>query len=240
MKRQILRAAMALALLLGTSGCLYPNEMRKENQMTPQESLTVVKNAVESYRNATGVLPIRNKPADTPLYEKYPVDFKLLTERGFLGTIPGIAYENGGRGVFVLVDPEEDLKVRLIDVLAYQTVQYVQARVTEYNASRRQLPLGEPLEGAEGFYSINYKQLGISEEKLMSAYSGHSLQLILHQSGRVGIDYGPDLALHLRKSGKTPPPDKNLLDLLVEETPYAPAASFPYRLVSGEPRPYME
>lgn len=48
---------LSLALLL--SGCAYPKELRKENQINPAEFITVVQQAVDLFHEKTGVLPIK-------------------------------------------------------------------------------------------------------------------------------------------------------------------------------------
>lgn len=76
-KVRLLLLGSAVLCLVALSGCMYPKEMRKENTVAAGEYAIVVQNAVEKYRSATGVPPIKNKDEDTPLYEKkYPVDFK--------------------------------------------------------------------------------------------------------------------------------------------------------------------
>ena len=103
------------------SGCLYPREMRVENQMPVAERVEWVQEAVEAYHEDTGVFPIQTKDAQTPLYEKYPLDFQKLVPK-YLPYIPGDAFEAGGKYQYVLVDPETEPKVRLLDIETAQIV----------------------------------------------------------------------------------------------------------------------
>src|SRR5690606_4501915 len=87
------------------SGCLYPREMRVENQMPVAERVEWVQEAVEAYHEDTGVFPIQTKDAQTHMYEKYPLDFQKLVPK-YLPYIPRGAFEAGGKYQYVLVDPE--------------------------------------------------------------------------------------------------------------------------------------
>src|SRR5690606_33042748 len=94
------------AVLVLLSGCMYPKQMRKENQASVAESVIVVQHAVDLYKERNGTLPIKNSTEETPIYEKYVIDLKKLTQGPYLGMIPPIAFENGGSFLFVLVNPE--------------------------------------------------------------------------------------------------------------------------------------
>jgi hypothetical protein len=78
----LLLSAVLLALL---SGCLYPEQRRSENRAAVAESVLVVQNAIEQYKQKTGVLPIKNSEPDTPIYEKYVIDMKRLTQGSLFG-----------------------------------------------------------------------------------------------------------------------------------------------------------
>ncbi len=56
-----MRAGGLLFLLLWISGCMYPNELRKENQLASGEYVLVVQNAIDQYKAKTGVLPIKKQ-----------------------------------------------------------------------------------------------------------------------------------------------------------------------------------
>ncbi|MGO4273670.1 hypothetical protein AB4Z22_28210, partial [Paenibacillus sp. TAF58] len=90
-----------LCLVLLLSGCAYPKEMRKENQMNPAEFITVVQQAIDLYHEKNGVLPIKNSDMTTPLYEKYVIDFGKLKKTNLLSTVPANAFESGGIFIYV-------------------------------------------------------------------------------------------------------------------------------------------
>lgn len=106
------------------SGCLYPKELRKENQMASGEYVMVVQNAIDQYKAKTGVLPIKNSTENTPIYEKYPVDFRKL-QGPYLSSIPVNAFENGGTAAYVLVDVETKPAVKMMDIPSFQKKHWI-------------------------------------------------------------------------------------------------------------------
>src|SRR5699024_12881517 len=56
------------------------------------------------------------RSADTPIFEKYIIDFSVMKENGVLSEIPGNAFENGGIYQYGLITPEENPRVKLIDL----------------------------------------------------------------------------------------------------------------------------
>jgi|GEM_PF-6688740 len=81
MKKNLLWLLCGLVLLL--SGSKYPDDQLAKNQIPNQARLENVLGAVDAYRKETkGLLPIKTKPQDTPIYEKYLIDFSSLKEKG--------------------------------------------------------------------------------------------------------------------------------------------------------------
>lgn len=231
--RALVAALAALALLL--SGCAYPKEQRAEQKVALREHLLIVQNAVDQYKQKTGVLPIRTTTMDTPVYEKYPLDFRRLKEQGYLSSIPVSAFENGGSVIYVLVTPEERPTVRVMDLLSYQKTNDLQQTIDAFRrANSGALPAGEQV--GDAFYRIDYDRLGRKAEQVQSPYSPMQLGFILHRSGQVAIDYAPELAQLIARQGSTPPADADLRPLLHAETAYVPVKSFPYYWRDNEPR----
>src|SRR5690625_1399094 len=104
---------MIISLLL--SGCLYPESELAKNQTPNEDQLQMVQSAVEQYKESTGgLVPIQTKPSDTPIFQKYLVDFTVLKENNIITEIPGNAFENGGVYQYTLITPDEDPQVKLI------------------------------------------------------------------------------------------------------------------------------
>lgn len=74
--------AMMLLILLILSGCLYPSSQLEKNQTPNQAQLDMVQSALNDYQEKTnGLLPIRTKPNETPIFEKYIIDFNQLKNK---------------------------------------------------------------------------------------------------------------------------------------------------------------
>jgi hypothetical protein len=221
---------------------MYPNELRKENQVNPAEYLTVVQNAIDQYRTKTGVLPIKNSEEDTPIYEKYRIDFKKLQERGLISSPPPNSFESGGVFEYVLVNPETKPEVKLMDLTSYQSAGEVQKWVDDYKSKHSgELPKGDAI--AEYFYYIDFNKLGKKPPQVRSVYNRQSFfNFIVHESGTVAIDYAPDImnivkTKHVQGQLK---PDQDLRALLVQDSFFVPGRSFPYYWKNEQPLPAME
>ncbi|WP_248925419.1 hypothetical protein [Paenibacillus hamazuiensis] len=235
-RRMLILLAGCVFLL---SGCLYPKELRKENLVAVQESILLVQNAIDQYHAKTGVFPIKNSEETTPIYEKYMIDFKKLKERGFISNTPANAFENGGTNIYVLVDPETKPTVKLMDLAAFQKTVELQRLVDEYRSKHGgELPKGAEL--APHFYDVDYVKLNTKPMQVPSVYSRQlTLSFILHESGQVALDYTAEIIrLIERKSLQAKlDPKQDLRQLLVGESPYVPARSYPYYWDGKQPIP---
>ena len=228
--------SLSLCILILLTGCLYPKELRYENQIPPHEYIVVVQNAVDRFYEKTKVLPIKNSDMSTPLYEKYVIDFKRLKEQGYLSLIPPNAFENGGNNLYVLVNVETKPEVKLLDLLSYQQIGELQKKVLEYRTKTKgQLPFGEQI--AEHYYWLDYGKLGVREKEILSPYSRQTLHPVIHISGMIALDYAPEIMRIIRQQpDRSMDPEQDLRELLVAESYYVPAPSFPYYWVNDEPR----
>ncbi|MDF2963243.1 MAG: hypothetical protein K0S39_4978 [Paenibacillus sp.] len=221
------------------AGCMYPKEMRKENQLATGEFVVVVQNAVDQFRAKTGVLPIKNSAESTPLYEKYPVDFKKLKERAFISNVPANAFENGGTAIYVLVDPETKPTVKMMDLISYQETVEVQKLVDGYKSKNAGLlPKGEAV--APSFTRIDFGKMNKKPVQVQSMFTRQvSLPFIMDDSGQVAIDYSEELMRLIDKKSMQSSLDakQDLRELLVKESFYVPARSFAYRWQNGQPTP---
>jgi len=235
-------AAVFMLLCVSMTGCMYPKEMRKENQAATGEFIVVVQNAVDQYRAQTGVLPIKNSLESTPLYEKYTIDFKKLKERAFISNIPANAFESGGTAIYVLVDPEKKPTVKMMDLISYQQSVEVQKLVDEYKAKNAgSLPKGEAVSPA--FSQIDFALMNKKPIQAQSVFTRQvSLPFMMNESGQVAIDYSEELMRLIDKKSLQSSLDakQDLRELLVKESFYVPARSVTYRWENGSPLPVGE
>lgn len=223
-----------VALLALLSGCLYPDDRRGENQISGLEYVGVVQSAVDQYQAKTALLPIKNSTMDTPLYEKYVIDFDRLLQTPFLSQVPPNAYEKGGRAQYVLIDVEEKPLVRLLDLVSAQMVNDVQRDVVSYMESKQgKAPLGVVI-GA-GWHALDFVAMGKSAVQVRSVYSSRYLSLLVNKSGQVIVDYGPDLMTLIQDQAITPEEGADLRKLLTDNSMFVPVKSAAYYWRDGEP-----
>lgn len=217
------------------TGCVYGNQIKQQSSPVSGEYISVVQGAVDQYIERNGVPPIQNKPEDTPIYEKYRVDFTKLRNYNLIGTIPSNAFENGGTAIYVLVDIETKPLVKLMDLPSFQQMAELQREVNDYIKLHKKLPKGKYI--AEHFYSLSADQLSKKAIQIQSPYSRQLLEVVLHDSGRIAIDYSPELIKAIGKSGLqlSDDPSLDLRAILVEQAYYVPAWSYPYHLINNEP-----
>lgn len=223
---------MALCLL-ALSGCAYPRAQMLQNAAPPVQQIKMVQDAVDQYQKETGVLPIVTKDADTPEFERYPVDFSKIVPK-YIPYIPGAAFEAGGNYMFVLLNAETKPEVRLIDLTVSQGVQSMQEKVSRYFADKKEFPLGPKV--GDGYYLIDFDKLHTGEESILSHFSGQPMSYIINERGQVGVDYSVDLALALKNAPEKPKQAGDIRYVLADVSPLAPVKSFPYRLINGEPK----
>ncbi|NBI30461.1 hypothetical protein [Chengkuizengella marina] len=226
---------MSLFLIIFTSGCLYPDDMRGDKSPGAiKESVTLVQTAVDAYQQASGgLIPIKNSEMDTPIYEKYTIDFNKLG--AYIGQIPAVAFENGGNYYFVLVNVEEDPTVKLMDIVSFQKINALEREILLYiSGNNGALPKGE--EVYENWYSIDFSLLGQKRLQIKSPYSESFLSPIVHTSGIVKIDYGIDIMKVIENYGEESiNTDQDLRELLIETSIFVPVKSNPYDWISEEP-----
>ncbi|WP_282935638.1 hypothetical protein [Paenibacillus sp. RC67] len=239
-KSSIMLCIVILCVIL--SGCMYPKDMRKENQIASGEFVVVVQNAIDQFHTKTGVLPIKNSDQMTPLYEKYPIDFKKLKERGLISNIPANAFENGGSAIYVLVDVETKPTVKMMDLSSFQQTVEVQKLVDEYKSKNNgQLPKGEEI--APSFYRVDFAKMNKKLEQASSMYTRQvMLPFMLDDAGRVTIDYSEELMRLIDKKSlqRSLNGNQDLRELLVKESYYVPARTGPYHWMNNRPIPVLE
>ncbi|MGO4539733.1 hypothetical protein [Paenibacillus sp. 2TAB19] len=233
---RLLAIVTAVSLFAATlSGCMYPDDQRKQNQAAPKEAIRNVQGAIDQYKDETGMLPIKNSDAQTPVYEKFLIDFAKLQRTGYLSDLPSAAFEKGGNFYFLVIDEETNPRVKLMDLVTYQKVNDIQGWVKAYVQNGGELPKGEQM--YPGFYQIDYKLMNKTAPVIQSVFSGQSINALVDEGGVVYADYGIDIMQLIQKNGDMSIDEKlDLRTLLVDDSDYVPVKSPIYHYVNGEPQ----
>ncbi|KMJ59767.1 hypothetical protein AB685_02570 [Bacillus sp. LL01] len=212
------------------SGCLYPQDRMKQNQVPYIDQLESVQSSVDQYRESTsGLLPIKDRDMDTPIYQKYPIDFNKLSPR-YIQEPPGTAYESGGVYLYVLVDVEDDPKVKLIDLRVAEQIRDINIRIDMYKRSNNgYAPIKEVIN--DNAFKIDWEKLGYSTEPYAeSPISGKNLPFILNNAGEAQLDYSIDLYDFLQNHEHDYKQGDDIRDIIVDNSVFVPAYSLPYTL----------
>lgn len=230
MKWKMLGLCAALAFLL--TGCMYPKEELAKNQIPYKDQIQAVQTAVDDFRNDNGgILPIKTKEAGTPIYQKYPIDFKKIAPK-YIAEPPGNAFENGGIFQYVLVDVETSPTVKLIDLRMAETIRDMKLRLKAmgYPPYKKQI--------AKNVFTLDYKKLGYKEPPYaVSPYSNQNLSFVITGNAEVYIDYSPDLYQAIKKSDQKVNPGEDIRPILVNNSMFVPAFSLPYTVDSKTNEP---
>ncbi|NHC39090.1 hypothetical protein G6549_03865 [Bacillus sp. MM2020_1] len=222
MKWNVLASFLALTAIL-LAGCMYPEKELTKNQVPYQNQIQAVQTAVDSFREDNGgILPIKTKEAETPIYQKYPIEFKKITPK-YMAEPPGNAYENGGIFQYVLVDVETKPAVKLFDLRITEAIRDIKLRIKTkgYPPYKKQL--------AKNVFSLDFKQLGYEKAPyIVSPFSNQNLSFVISGSAEVYVDYRPDLYQKLKEKKIKIKPGEDIRTYLVNESMFVPAYSLPY------------
>lgn len=229
------KAVSLLLLTVLLSGCLYPDSEKAENQVPYADQLNAVQEAVDQYREETnGLVPIQTKDSDTPIFEKYIIDFSLLKERNLLSEIPGNAFEKGGPYLYSIITPDDNPKVKLIDLRITETLRSVNLRINAYRNEHLYPPFGEVIQ--DGLYTIDYEKIGLdSPPTVNSPYSNEQLPIIMDTEGKIYVDYRIELNQALQDYQHDFNEGDDIRYILAENTPFVPAYSLAYTIKNNEP-----
>lgn len=233
MKRIIPFVYISIVLLI-LSGCMYPQSELAKHQEPQEAQLERVQEVVLQYREQTnGLLPIHTTESDAPLYEKYVIDFTALKDAQLLQETPGTAYENGGYYQYIIINPEEDPQVKLIDLRMTEKLREVNVKLDIYRQKHLYPPYGEQI--TSDIYRLNYERLGFKEEPtVVSPYSNEELPILMTTEGELIVDYRLDLQLAIEEFG-VDEDSEDIRYVLEENYPFVPAYSVPYELDGGQP-----
>lgn len=206
----------------------------KKNQVPYPAQIESVQSAVDQFqKDNNGILPIKTREADTPIYRKYPIDFNRLIPR-YLQDAPGTAFESGGVYQYVLVDVENQPKVKLIDLRVVDVIRELNLRINFYRQENKFPPFKGTL--ATNRFTIDYDKLGYEEPPyVVSPYSGNNLPLMIDGEGTIFIDYSIDLYKLLQETPHQYKFGDDIRELLVNNSVFVPAYSVPYTVENNEP-----
>lgn len=230
-----IKKVMAICVILLLAGCLYPNNELSKNKVPNEDQLEQIQAAVEKYQEKTdGLMPIKTKEAETPIFEKYLIDFNVLKDNHYISSIPGNAFENGGVYQYTLITPDEDPRVKLIDLRVTEAIRKVNVKLDIYRSKNTYPPFGEEIEN--GIYTIDYTKLGFSHEQyVVSPYSDNNLPIVMDTNGQLYVDYRIDLNDALTKYEHKYTEGDDIRFILADHTPFVPAYSLPYTILDHEP-----
>ncbi|WP_026573285.1 hypothetical protein [Bacillus sp. UNC438CL73TsuS30] len=231
MKRLMLGCVFVFTAIF-LSGCMYPNEKLAKNQIPYKDQIQAVQSAVDSFQKENGgILPIKTREANTPIYLKYPIDFKKISPK-YMAEPPGNAFENGGIFQYVLVDVEKKPTVKLLDLRMAETLRDINLRIK----TKGYPPYKESI--ANNVYTLDYKKLGLeSPPSVVSPYSNQNLPLVITGNAEVYVDYRADLYQALKKTKKNFKPGEDIRSILVNNSMFVPAYSLPYTVDSKTKEP---
>lgn len=207
------------------TGCMYPSEKLTQNQIPYEDQIQAVQQAVNSFKEDNGgILPIKTRDAATPIYQKYPIEFKKIAPK-YLAEPPGNAFESGGIFQYVLVDVETNPTVKLLDLRMVDTIRDIKLRIK----SNGYPPYKDKL--ADNVYTIDFNELGYKQEPYaVSPFSNQNLPLVVTADAEVYVDYRQDLFQQLQKPVKPVKPGEDIRNILVEDSMFVPAYSLPYTI----------
>ncbi|CAM3974276.1 hypothetical protein [Lederbergia lenta] len=233
--KAIFKLSMFIMVSILLTGCLYPQEKKKENQIPYEDQIQSVQLAVDTFQESSGgLLPIKNKDMDTPMYLKYPIDFLKLTPQ-YLSSSPGNAYESGGIYQYVLIDVETKPTVKVIDLRIAEKIREIKTRMKVQGYP----PYKETI--AKNIYSIDYSKIGYKTEPyVVSPYTNNNLPLVITSTGEIYVDYSSDLFISLQENDHNFSPGDDIRQILSNHSPIVPAYSLPYTIDENNEPVYME
>lgn len=217
------------------TGCAYPEDKLAQNKTPYQDQVESVQAAVDQFQKDNGgILPIKTKENDTPIYQKYIIDFKKITPQ-YMAEPPGNAYESGGIFQYVLIDVETDPTVKIFDLRIAESIRDIKLRIS----MEKYPPYKEQIFG--GVFSLDYNELGFKEEPVaISPYTNQELPFIITGNAEVYVDYRNDLAQAIQKTDVKLEAGEDLRLLLHKDSMFVPAYSLPYTLDEETKEPIFD
>ncbi|MCP8616708.1 hypothetical protein [Salirhabdus salicampi] len=232
LKRNII---MMLTIMFTLTGCLYPQDRLEKNQVPNDIQLNSVQEAIDTYRERNnGWLPIKTRDKDTEIFLKYPIHFKDLKEQNIIPSTPGNAFEEGGPYQYVIIHPEDQPTVKLVDLRLANSLRQLATKLEFYRNKHLYPPFGDSV--GPGIYEIHYEKLGLDQKPfVVSPFTGNNLPVLITTEGNLIIDYRIDLYDALQTYEHEYNNGDDIRYLLTDHKPFVPAYSVPYTVKDGEP-----
>lgn len=229
-------AALLLLVMVFLTGCLYPKQRIAENQAPYKEQIQSVQSAVDQFqKDQDGILPIKTKPAETPYYQKYLIDFQKIVPK-YIAEPPGNSYESGGIFQYMIIDEETNPTVKIFDIRIAQELQDLNLRLTAYRENNGYPPFKERL--SDDVFTLDYGKMGLKDEpKIKSPYSGKPLSIVINTKAELFVDYTPDLYEALQKKAEQFKPGQDIRSVLTDDSDFVPAYSLPYTIDQKTKKP---
>lgn len=212
-----------IIVIMISTGCAYPQDKLAQNQVPYESQIEMVQMAVNKFReDSGGLLPIKTKESNTPIYQKYLIDFNKLIPK-YMAEPPGSAYEAGGIYQYCLVDVETNPTVKIFDLRMAERIRDINLRISikEYPPYKERL--------ANNVFSIDFEKIGLKEEPMVtSPYSNLELPFVITGSGEIYIDYRKDLMQLLQNNTYEFSEGEDIRWILHEQSFFVPAYSLPY------------
>ncbi|GIN85655.1 hypothetical protein J6TS2_20410 [Heyndrickxia sporothermodurans] len=223
MKKIVLLFFIISSCFTVLSGCLYPQEKLSQNQVPYENQIEEVQKAVSKFQKDNGgILPIKTKEQDTPIYEKYPIEFKKLVPQ-YMSDFPGNSFENGGIFQYVLIDVETNPTVKIFDLRIAEKIREIHMRIDAQGYP----PFKD--EVSKNVYTLNYKKIGYKEEPFaISPYTTHNLPFVITAQGDIFVDYSSDLFNALKEKNVHVKKGEDIRPILTKNSKFVPAYSLPY------------
>ncbi|MDQ0271088.1 hypothetical protein [Cytobacillus purgationiresistens] len=226
MKKLTMMSVLTLVMVV-LAGCMYPEDQKAKNQIPYEDQINQVQNAIDGYKEKNqGLLPIKTTEKDTPIYQKYPIDFKKIIPQ-YMAEYPGNSFEAGGVFQYVLINAETEPEVKLSDLRIAEMIRDIKIRIR----SQGYPPYKDHIAG--NVYSLDYSKLGYKEDPVVySPFSGQDLPFVVTGDGEVYVDYRIDLMQIIQKGDIDYQPGDDIRGLLVRDSAFVPAYSLPYTIDS--------
>ncbi|WP_077213809.1 hypothetical protein [Bacillus dakarensis] len=232
MKKKSVLILILVTVMSLIAGCAYPEDKLVQNQMPYADQVESVQKAVDQFQQDNGgILPIKTKEMDTPIYQKYLIDFSKIAP-AYIAEAPGNAYESGGVFQYVLIDVETNPTVKIFDLRIAETIRDLNLRIKMQGFP----PFKEKV--AENVYTLDYEQLGFKEEPVViSPFTSQNLSYVITGDAEIYVDYRSDLYQIMQNKNHNFEPGDDIRSILIEESMFVPAYSLPYTIDSSTKEP---
>ena len=220
-----------LLTLTFITGCMYPDEQMREEPTNLLADIQSVQQAVDSYVVDNQALPTLETSDSKQVQAYQSLDLRELYPR-YLVELPKSSFEQGGTLIYAIINIEGKQTVKVIDLRYLDQVKEVQTEVDQYRADNGKIPSGEKL--AEGIFVLDTSLVRLSSSTIQSVFSNRDLMYLVDATGKVAVDYLPDIVAYLESNPKDRIDGQDLSIILAKHSFYAPVANQAYFLINDQ------